>query len=154
MRVLIVDDNPHFLEAARNLLQREGMCVVGVASTSVDAVLRVQELHPDVTLVDIDLGEESGLDLAQRLTDLTGGRRSPVILISAYAQQDVADLVEGSPAIGFVSKSFLSERTISELLTRPPDERPDSVQGRRAPARSSGPLPRIGRDCERSQGGP
>jgi DNA-binding NarL/FixJ family response regulator len=56
---LIVDDNPGFLEAARTLLEQEGLQVVGVASTGAEAVQRAAELHPDVTLVGIDLIEAS-----------------------------------------------------------------------------------------------
>jgi DNA-binding NarL/FixJ family response regulator len=64
LRTLIVDDNASFLAAARDLLEREGIAVVGVASTSDEAVRRAAEMRPDVTLVDVYLGEESGLDLA------------------------------------------------------------------------------------------
>jgi CheY-like chemotaxis protein len=118
MRLLIVDDNARFLEAASRLLEREGMTVVGTASTSADALRRVDELRPDVTLVDIDLGWESGFDLARHLTDRAAGQRSPVILISAYPEQDFADLVEASPALGFLPKSDLSGKAIGELVGR------------------------------------
>jgi DNA-binding NarL/FixJ family response regulator len=56
VRCLIVDDNDGFLQAARARLNREGIDVVGVASTSAEAVARVGELRPDVVLVDIRLG--------------------------------------------------------------------------------------------------
>jgi DNA-binding NarL/FixJ family response regulator len=115
LRCLIVDDNPQFLEAARELLDREGIAVVGVASTGAEALERSNELRPEVTLVDIDLGEESGFDVAQRLTNATDGR-SHVILISTYAETDFADLVEASPAVGFLSKSDLSAGAISGIL--------------------------------------
>jgi CheY-like chemotaxis protein len=115
---LIVDDNTHFLEAARRLLEREGMTVVGVASTTLDALRRADELRPDVTLVDIELGQESGFDLARRLTEGTGSQRPPVILISAYPEQDLADLIEASPALGFLPKSGLSGRAIIDLVGR------------------------------------
>ena len=118
MRLLIVDDNAHFLEAARRLLEREGMTVVGVASTSVEALQRARELRPDVILVDIDLGEESGFDVVRQLTEATGGQRSPIILISAYPEQDLADLIDGSAALGFLPKSGLSGRAIFELVGR------------------------------------
>jgi hypothetical protein len=62
LRLLIVDDNAHFLRAARTLLEREGVRVVAVASTSAEAVRLARELRPDVTLLDIDLGNESGFD--------------------------------------------------------------------------------------------
>jgi CheY-like chemotaxis protein len=67
LRCLIVDDSPRFLDAARGLLERQGLTVVGVASNSAEALQRVEELRPDVTLLDIDLGGESGLELARRL---------------------------------------------------------------------------------------
>jgi CheY-like chemotaxis protein len=118
IRLLIVDDNTHFLEAARRLLEREGMTVVGVASTTLDALRRAEELRPDVTLVDIELGQESGFDLARRLTEGTRSQRQPVILISAYPEQDLADLIEASPALGFLPKSGLSGRAIIDLVGR------------------------------------
>jgi DNA-binding NarL/FixJ family response regulator len=116
MRLLIVDDNAHFLEAARRLLACEGMTVVGIASTAAEAMQRVRELQPDVTLVDIDLGADSGFELVQRLANTAIGQRWPVILISAYPEQDFADLIEASPALGFLAKSALSGRAIHELV--------------------------------------
>ena len=115
VRCLIVDDNPHFLEVARELLNREGIAVVGVASTGAEALERTDEFHPELTLVDIDLGEESGFDVAERLADATAGR-ARVILISTYAWTDFADLVAASPAVGFLSKSELSASAISVIL--------------------------------------
>jgi DNA-binding NarL/FixJ family response regulator len=114
---LIVDDNAEFLGAARNLLEREGISVVGVASTSAAALHLVEEHDPDVVLVDIDLGDESGFDLAERLSPAPG-RRSLVILISADAEADLEDLIDASAAIGFLSKSRLSANAIAELVDR------------------------------------
>lgn len=131
MRCVLVDDNSRFLGAARSLLERQGIAVVGLASTSEDALRRAEELRPDVLLVDIDLGSESGFDVARQLA--TSGKAS-VILISTHAEQDFADLIATSPAVGFISKSDLSAGTIHEVLknrTRSgsrhsnlPDERP------------------------------
>jgi DNA-binding NarL/FixJ family response regulator len=114
---LIVDDNAEFLGAARSLLEREGISVVGVASTSAAALRLVEEHDPDVVLVDIDLGDESGFDLAERLSPATG-KRSLVILISADAEADLEDLIDASAAIGFLSKSRLSANAIAELVDR------------------------------------
>jgi CheY-like chemotaxis protein len=113
LRCLIVDDNPHFLEAARVLLEREGAVVVGVASTGAEAIERSQELSPDVTLLDIDLGGESGFEVARRLHQQAA---SPVILISTYAEEDYADLIAASPALGFLAKSALSTSAVRDLL--------------------------------------
>jgi two-component system nitrate/nitrite response regulator NarL len=116
LRCLIVDDNAQFLEAAGELLQRDGIDVVGVASTIVEALQKAGELRPDVYLVDIDLGGESGFDLAQRLAAAPGLNPSQVILTSTYAEMDLTDLVEASPAAGFVSKSKLSGRALREAI--------------------------------------
>jgi DNA-binding NarL/FixJ family response regulator len=111
---LIVDDNATFLEAAVDLLEREGVAVVGVASTADEAVRRAHELQPDVVLVDIALGTESGFDLARRLVE-EASSGAAVILISTHAEADFADLIEQTPVVGFVSKSELSASAIRRL---------------------------------------
>ena len=115
LRCLIVDDNPGFLHAARMLLEHEGLRVVGVASTGAEAVRLAEDLHPDVTLLDIDLGEESGFDVARQLVD---HRNHPghVILVSAYAEDEFLDLIAASPVIGFLRKPALSVEAIETLL--------------------------------------
>jgi DNA-binding NarL/FixJ family response regulator len=114
LRCLIVDDSPRFLDAARGLLERQGITVVGVASNGADALRRAGELRPDVTLLDLDLGGESGLELARRLHGQPGP--APVILISTHAEQDYAELIAASPAIGFLPKTTLSGDAIRDLL--------------------------------------
>ena len=116
LRCLIVDDSPRFLDAARGLLEYQGVTVVGVASSSAEALRRAEELRPDVTLVDVDLGGESGLELARRLDGAAGVARAAVILISTHAEQDYAELIATSPAIGFLSKAGISADAIEELL--------------------------------------
>ena len=116
LRCIIVDDSPRFLEAARAILEQEGVAVVGVASTSAEALRRAEELKPDVTLVDVDLGHESGFELVWRLQSQPNLHPSRAILISTYAEEDFADLIHASPAAGFLSKSDLSARAIREIL--------------------------------------
>jgi DNA-binding NarL/FixJ family response regulator len=111
VRCLIVDDNSLFIEGATGLLRREGLDVVGVASNSAEAIELASELRPDVTLVDIDLGDEDGLELAGRLSDST-----KVILISTHSEEDLAHLIATSPALGFVPKTRLSAQAIRDLL--------------------------------------
>jgi DNA-binding NarL/FixJ family response regulator len=117
MRCLIVDDSAGFVDAARGLLECEGITVVGVASTSADALRRFEELRPDVTLVDINLGGDSGFEVAEQLHRAGGHSPSPVILISTHAAQDFTELIETSPAIGFLSKSALTCGAIHDLLS-------------------------------------
>ena len=115
LRCLIVDDSLRFLDAARGLLERQGVTVVGVASNSAEALQRAGKLRPDVTLLDIDLGGESGLELARRLHQ-TGRAPAPVILVSTQAEQDYAELIAASPAIGFLPKTSLSADAIRDVL--------------------------------------
>jgi two-component system nitrate/nitrite response regulator NarL len=117
VRCLIVDDNERFLCAARHLLEGEGIAVVGVASTSAEAIGQVNELRPDVVLMDIDLGGEDGFDVADRLGSGSEAT-APVIMISTYADGEFDELVAGSTALGFLSKSDLSGRRIHEVLAR------------------------------------
>lgn len=116
LRCLIVDDNVSFLEASSSLLEREGITVVGTASTVADGVSRAEELGPDVVLIDIDLGEESGFSAARQLGRLKSGVSPSLILISAHPEDDFAELVVQSPAVGFISKTRLSAAAIRELL--------------------------------------
>jgi CheY-like chemotaxis protein len=83
--------------------------------------------NPDVVLVDVELGNESGIGVAERL-NRPAECRTPVILISAHSQDDLQDLVAASLAIGFMPKSRLSAGAIVELL-----DRPDTAVGRRLP---------------------
>ena len=90
LRLLIVDDNARFLQAARDLLQRQGADVVGVASNGAEALRLARELQPDCVLVDIELGPESGFDLATRLTTEYHQR---VVLISVHSETEFLDLI-------------------------------------------------------------
>ena len=116
MRCLIVDDSVDFIDAARGLLQCEGITVVGAASSSAEALRYFEELRPEVTLVDVDLGGESGFELAEQLNRAGGPAPSPVILISPHAAQDFADMIDASPAVGFISKSALTCGAIRDLV--------------------------------------
>ncbi len=114
IRCLIVDDNQPFLDAARLLLEREGLAVVGTATTSAQALRLEEELRPEVVLVDIRLGEESGFDLARQLS-------GTVILISTHAQGEYAEEIAASPAAGFIPKAQLSASAVLRLAGAPTD---------------------------------
>ena len=72
------------------------------------------ELRPDVTLVDVDLGEEDGFEVARRLSD----EGMNVILVSTHSEQDLAPLIAASPALGFIAKARLSAQAIRDTLGR------------------------------------
>ena len=115
-RCLVVDDNQRFLEVARRSLERQGLDVVATAETIDSALEAVAALMPDVILVDVSLGRESGFDLVRRLAehfpDLTGR----IIMISTRAAEDYTELMEDTPAAGFLAKSALSVAAIRALI--------------------------------------
>ena len=116
IRCLIVDDNRSFLDAACMLLQREGLIVAGVATNVDEGLRQAAALRPDVALVDISLGEESGLDLARRLAGERRGDDPVIVLISTQAEDDVVDLIAGSPAAAFLPKADLSASAIRRIV--------------------------------------
>jgi DNA-binding NarL/FixJ family response regulator len=119
LRCVIVDDNPAFIEVATRLLERgSGISIIGAASTIAEAIERVEELRPDVTLVDVDLGSESGFTLARELHRPNSHTPPKVILISAHSERDFARLIAASPALGFVPKADLPPDAIYELFAR------------------------------------
>jgi CheY-like chemotaxis protein len=118
LRCLIVDDNPEFLAAACDLLERQGLVVVGVASTSDQALALARELRPDVMLVDVELGDETGFDVALRLARETDLDDLPVVLVSAYGETDLVELIAASPVVGFLPKAVLSAPALCAVLSR------------------------------------
>jgi CheY-like chemotaxis protein len=120
LRCLLVDDSDAFLDTASLLLEREGLTVVGVASSIAEALQQAHALRPDLILVDIGLGSESGFDLARLLAQDGQGRNAEVILISAGAEADYTELIAESPAAGFLAKSELSVSRIGQILGHAP----------------------------------
>jgi DNA-binding NarL/FixJ family response regulator len=117
--VLIVDDNPVFLEAACGLLERQQLEVVGRAANSQEALSATRETNPDVVLVDVSLGRESGLELTRRLAGHAEVGPVPVILISTRSEEDLTDLIDGCPALGFIPKAELSAAAVERLVRAP-----------------------------------
>ena len=111
---MIVDDDETFVRAARVVLERDGLTVAGAASSCAEAIRHAEALRPDVVLIDIRLGEESGFDVARRLAD--NNQAAALIMISTYSAADYADLIAESPAAGFVPKAQLSGAAIRRVL--------------------------------------
>jgi CheY-like chemotaxis protein len=115
-RCVIVDDNRDFLDAATRLLEHQGINVVAVATSSAEGLQCVKDLHPDVTLIDIDLGEDSGFELVETLHRNGSSAEVATILISTHAEEDFAELVSASPALAFIPKAALSGAAIRNVL--------------------------------------
>ena len=116
VRCLIVDDCESFREAARGVLERGGANVIGAVSNSAEALNYYTTLRPDVTLIDVRLGAECGFQVAQRLHLAGLPQPPPLILISTYAEQDLAEMIAARPVVGFVAKIDLSTEAIGNLL--------------------------------------
>ena len=115
LRCLLVDDSRIFLETARSILGQQGVTVAGIASSAAEALRQASLLRPDVAVVDIGLGGESGFDLARDLVK----KGIAVILTSTSAAEDYGDLVAENPAVGFLPKAELSAAGIQQILGRP-----------------------------------
>jgi two-component system, NarL family, nitrate/nitrite response regulator NarL len=118
LRCLIVDDNEEFLGSATRLLSAQGLEVVGCASSGAEAERLVQTLGPDVALVDVQLGDEDGFEVSRRLA--ADARETRVILISTHSENELAELIVGSPAVGFLAKAALGANAIVETLANAP----------------------------------
>lgn len=111
---LVVDDSKEFLLAASRLLEAEGVVVVGLASSSADAMRFAAALRPDIALVDVELGEEDGVALATRLAALHP--ETAVILISVRDRAELAELTAASRVAGFLRKNAISAKAILALI--------------------------------------
>jgi DNA-binding NarL/FixJ family response regulator len=112
--VVIVDDHPGFRASARMLLDAEGYEVVGEAENGQSGLAVVAELDPDVVLLDIQLPDIDGFQVATRLA--AAGTRGAIVLVSSRAREDLRALVEGSAARGFIPKSELSGDALEAVI--------------------------------------
>jgi|SRR5512132_2688704 DNA-binding NarL/FixJ family response regulator len=112
--LLIVDDHDGFRAQARTLLEAAGYSVVGEAPDGTSALLAIRDLAPDVVLLDVQLPDLTGFDVARRIHE----QPDPpvIILISSREASDYGTNVDRSPARGFLSKTDLSARALAALL--------------------------------------
>jgi DNA-binding NarL/FixJ family response regulator len=112
--VLIVDDHPSFRTSARRVLEDAGYDVVGDAPDGASAIAAVKELRPKIVLLDIQLPDLDGFEVASRLAR----EREPpvVVLTSSYEHSDFAELVTRCGARGFVPKAELSGPALAALM--------------------------------------
>jgi len=114
MTVLIVDDHPSFRASARELLEAEGYEIVGEAENGAAAVAAVKELHPDLVLLDVQLPDMDGFQVAEQLRELDDA--PAVVLTSSRDSADYGNCIQISGAKGFVPKADLSGAPIAALL--------------------------------------
>jgi len=112
--IVVVDDHPTFRATARVLLEAEGFDVIGEAEDGASALEQIAALRPEVVLLDVQLPDIDGFEVAARLQ--RNGERSQIVLTSSRDAADFGTLVERSGARGFVPKDELSGAAIAALL--------------------------------------
>jgi DNA-binding NarL/FixJ family response regulator len=113
--VLIVDDHAGFRAMARALLEAEGFEVVGEAEDAGAALLAASQLQPQVVLLDIQLPDLDGFEVAERLAG--AGDPPAVVLISTRDVSSYRRRLAGSPVRGFIAKNELSGSALSALVS-------------------------------------
>lgn len=114
--VLIVDDHPPFLRQARRMLEEEGFVVVGMASDGTSAVEQALALRPDIVLLDVQLPDIDGFEVARRLVDAQV--HAAIVLTSARAAQEFGGAAANTSADAFIAKADLTGARIAAVLTR------------------------------------
>jgi DNA-binding NarL/FixJ family response regulator len=112
--VLIVDDHEGFRATARALLEADGFDVVGEAADGESAMAEAERLQPELVLLDIQLPDFDGFEVAARLRET---RNPPVIVLtSSRAESSYRRRLAQSPVRGFIAKSELSGEALSALV--------------------------------------
>ena len=112
--VLIVDDHPGFRASARRMLEASGYAVVGEAANGEAAIAAAGALDPDLVLLDVQLPDLDGFEVASRIAAL--GKGASIVLTSTRESSDFGEEIAASPVQGFVTKGELSGDRIAALI--------------------------------------
>ena len=115
-RILVVDDNAAFRGALSQVLDTDCFVVTATAATGASGVQLAREHEPDLVIVDVQLPDTDGFDVAEQLAGLD--LPLEVILTSGLDSSDLGTLVAASSARGFIPKAELSAQAIDALLRR------------------------------------
>lgn len=113
-KVLIIDDHPAFVKAAGQLLAADGFEVVGQAFDGLSGVALAERLRPEIVLLDIQLPDIDGFEVARRLVALDPP--PTVVLTSSRDATDYGSRVGRAPAKGFIGKADLSGARLAALV--------------------------------------
>ena len=115
MTVLIVDDHAGFRSFARRLFEAGGYTVVGEAGDGASALAAIEQLRPELVLLDVVLPDIDGLDVAEQLAG--SGTETVVVLTSSREATDFGERLERSSARGFIAKSELTAAAVAQLVS-------------------------------------
>jgi len=112
--VLIVDDHAEFRRAARALLEADGFQIVGEAADGMSAITEAARLRPQLVLLDVQLPDVDGFEVASRLAALAAPPH--VVLTSSRSAGSFRRRLAASPALGFVAKGELSGKALAAFV--------------------------------------
>jgi DNA-binding NarL/FixJ family response regulator len=112
-RVLIVDDHAEFRSLARAVLEADGFEVAGEAGDAEGALLEVERTRPDIVLLDVQLPDGNGFDVARSLDGPDGPL---VVMTSSRDASDFGTRLAGRGIRGFIPKSRLSGSALAALV--------------------------------------
>lgn len=116
---MIVDDDAAFQHAICFMIERDGALVVSTAANGAEAIERAEVCRPDILLIDVRLGPESGFDVARRIEAraavAASGWRPLIILVSTQSEDELADRIAANPSFGFLDKTMVSFGKIRDL---------------------------------------
>ena len=112
--ILLVDDNPQFLEAARRFLKKDSRLVVsGCALSGENALQQVEQTRPDLVLLDLVMPGMNGLEVTRRLKAQPNAPR--VIILTLHDHDEYRLAAQEAGADGFVIKSEVGARLIPAI---------------------------------------
>jgi DNA-binding NarL/FixJ family response regulator len=112
--VLIVDDHAGFRFSARRILEADGYEIAGEAEDGRSAIAAAQRLRPDIVLLDVNLPDLDGFDVARELAAMPAA--PAIVLTSSHDLEDLGDSLPSSGAAGFVPKDELCGAAVAALV--------------------------------------
>ncbi|MBI3971192.1 MAG: response regulator [Chloroflexi bacterium] len=103
IRIVLADDESIIRMDLKEMLTSLGYVVVGEAGDGRSAVNLARELRPDLVIMDIQMPDLDGIDAARILTE---EGIAPVLLLTAYSQQELVDRAKQAGVVGYIVKPF------------------------------------------------
>ncbi len=116
IRLMIVDDRDLVRTGLRSFFQdQDDIVLVGEAESGQEALERAQELQPDVILVDIKLPDMSGIEVVKRIRELGGEAGMETLMLTVYADLDLALQAIKAGAIGYILKDCSKDELLNAV---------------------------------------
>jgi signal transduction histidine kinase/DNA-binding NarL/FixJ family response regulator len=114
LRIVIVDDHPLFRDAVSHMLEQcDDMRVVALAGTGAEAQRVIKRLRPDLVLLDVELPDASGIEVARRLS--SSDRPPGILMLSAFAEVGQVTAAMKAGAHGYLAKTVSREHLLDSI---------------------------------------